>query len=250
MTPSGTPEPPALSIEGVSFRFPRRLALDHVSATVAPGQFAVLLGANGAGKTTLFSLVTGLYAYREGSIRIYGHDVRQTPRQALAKIGVVFQQSTMDLDLSVRRNLLYHAALHGLDGRTARRRAQVELERHGLADRAGERVRALSGGQRRRVELARSVMHEPRLLLLDEPTVGLDIHSRRAILEHVRALCRDAGMGALWATHLTDEVRPEDHLVVLKTGKVQASGTVSQVLEATGTDTVDHAFTALTRDAR
>jgi ABC-2 type transport system ATP-binding protein len=241
-------EPDALSVVDVSFRFPGRLALDGVSLQVPQGQFRVLLGPNGAGKTTLFSLITRLYATRDGSVSILGHDVDGESCAALSSIGTVFQQPTLDLDLSVRQNLGYHAALHGLPPRKARARIERELGRGDLLARADERVRNLSGGQRRRVELSRALLHQPRLLLMDEPTVGLDIHSRQAMIDHVRALCRDDGVAVLWATHLVDEIQDGDHLVVLHRGKVRVAGTVAEVLNRAAVGSVQEAFSVFTRD--
>ncbi|MBV8335586.1 MAG: ATP-binding cassette domain-containing protein, partial [Alphaproteobacteria bacterium] len=165
-------ELPALSIEELGHRFGQRRVLSDVSFAVAPGDFTVLLGLNGAGKTTLFSLATRLYVQREGVIRIFGNDIREHPSECLRQMGVVFQQPTLDLDLTVEQNLLYHASLHGLSHREAAQRGAAEMERVGLADRRRDKVRQLSGGQRRRVEIARCLLHRPRLLLLDEPTVG------------------------------------------------------------------------------
>ncbi len=188
-------EPLALEVESISHAFGPRKALDNVSFALAPSQHRVLLGLNGAGKTTLFSLITRLYDNASGSIRVFGQDVRRQPQLALRQLGVVFQQRTLDLDLSVMQNLIYHGALHGIPPARARRRAEEELERLGLAARAGEKVRTLSGGQIRRVEIARALLHQPRLLLLDEPTVGLDINSRQSIMDHVpgRAFGRALG---------------------------------------------------------
>ncbi len=191
-TARGEAAPAALEVTGLSHSFGARKALDEVAFTIAPGSFTVLLGQNGAGKTTLFNLITRLYSNRSGSIRIFGTDVRRRPSQALAELGVVFQQRTIDLDLSVMQNLLYAAGLQGIARRLAKRRAAAELARFELAERAGDKVRELSGGQLRRVEIARALLHRPKLLLLDEPTVGLDIGSRQAILEHVRRLVRRA----------------------------------------------------------
>jgi len=237
---------PALAAEGVSFSFSGRPVLDDVSLSVPRGRFCVLLGANGAGKTTFFSLATRLYHCPSGTIRILGSDIRDRPLEALASVGVVFQQPTLDLDLSVTQNLMYFAALQGLDRRDARRRVETELERHGLTGRAADKVRDLSGGQRRRVELSRALLHEPRLLLLDEPSVGLDVRSRHGIIQHVRELCRESGVGVLWATHLIDEVDQDDRLVVLHTGKVVFAGDVEEFLRATGTQTVHDGFVFLT----
>ena len=176
--PSEAAATPALSIAGVSHSYGRRQALADVSFSIAPATFTVLLGLNGAGKSTLFSLVTRLFGIQAGGIRIFGHDIRQTPGEALRLMGVVFQPRTLDLDLSVMQNLLYHAALHGISRREARLRGDEVLSRIGLADRAGSKVRDLSGGQMRRLEIARALLHRPRLLLLDEATVGLDVKAR------------------------------------------------------------------------
>jgi len=242
--------PPALEVEGLSHSFGERKALDGVSFAVRPGAFTVLLGQNGAGKTTLFSLVTRLYDNRSGSIRVYGFEVRRRPSEALARIGVVFQQRTLDLDLTVAQNLRYHAALHGIGGREARARIEAELRRIDILDRAGDKVRQLSGGQVRRVEIARALLHRPRLLLLDEPTVGLDIGSRQAILDHVRRLCREERLGLLWATHLIDEVADGDRVIVLHKGRVVADGEVGEVARAAGAAGIREAFATLTGAGR
>jgi ABC-2 type transport system ATP-binding protein len=197
-------------------------ALDGLDLTVPTGMFG-LLGANGAGKTTLVSLVTGLYHARTGDIRVYGHSVRQAPLQALARLGVVFQMPTLDLDLTVAENLAYHGALHDLSRREALERGRQELERLGAADRISETVRSLSGGLRRRVEIARALLHRPSLLVIDEATAGLDVAGRETLLKHIRALCRD-GISVLWATHMLDEVDGQDPLVVLHRGTVRWTG--------------------------
>ena len=237
----------ALAVKGVSHSFGQRKALDDVSFSIAAGDFTVLLGLNGAGKTTLFALVTGLYHSRAGSIAVYGHDLRTGYLKALARIGAVFQQSTLDLDLTVEQNMFYHAALHGMAKSVAAPRITAELERIGLNDRRREKARQLSGGQRRRVELARALIHEPSLLLLDEPTVGLDIESRQFLLDHVRRLCAERGLAVLWATHLIDEADDTSKVVVLHKGKVLAQGAVPDVVAAAGQPTLRGAFDALTQ---
>ena len=204
---------------------------------------------NGAGKSTLFSLITRLYDNVSGEIRILGSDVRRAPTLALQRLGVVFQSRTLDTDLTLVQNLTYHAALHGIGRREALARAQAALATVGLGDRAGDKVRALSGGQARRVEIARSLMHKPSLLLLDEPTVGLDVGSRESVVGIVRALVAREGLGVLWATHLFDEVAPTDTIVVLHKGRVLFSGDVPQLLERTGSPSVRAAFRVLTGTA-
>ena len=209
----------ALEIHDVSHAY-RKPALRGVSFAIEPGDFVLLLGLNGAGKTTLFSLIAGLLNLQQGSIRVLGYPLPGGRSAALTGCGFVFQQSALDLDLTVAQSLGYHAALHGLSRGSARRRIEQELERFGLASRLHDLVRALSGGQRRRVEIARALLHRPRLLLLDEATVGLDVPSRRAILQRVRAQCVQEGATALWATHLMDEVEPGDRTIMLHDGRI------------------------------
>ncbi|MGQ4878128.1 ABC transporter ATP-binding protein [Billgrantia sp. LNSP4103-1] len=239
---------PALAVSRLSFAYGGRAALDDVSLSVAAGEFVVLLGPNGAGKSTLFALVTRLYDRRRGEIRIGGFDVRRQAVQAHARIGVVFQQPTLDLDLSVAQNLAYHGALHGMGLGEARRRAEAQLERVGLAGQRHTRVRRLSGGQRRRVEIARGLMHTPRLLLLDEPTVGLDIASRRELVEHAHRLCAEEGVAVLWATHLIDEVRPGDRVLVLHRGRLLADARAGELATRLGVDTLGEAYDCLVNE--
>jgi ABC-2 type transport system ATP-binding protein len=244
--PADPAEPAALRITGLSFSYSGTPVLEDVGFSIAPGEFAVLLGPNGAGKTTLFSLITRLYDRRVGNIRIADFDVRGQPSQALARLGVVFQQTTLDLDLSVRQNLAYHGALHGLARRVAHQRLEEQLERLGMLGRLRDKVRHLSGGQRRRIEIARALLHRPRLLLLDEPTVGLDIASRRGIVEHVHQLSALDGVAVLWATHLIDEVQESDTVIVMDRGRIRAHGTVAEVTRQADAASLAAAFEALT----
>ena len=237
---------PALSIDGVSHSYGPRRALIDVSFNVRPASFTALLGLNGAGKSTLFSLITRLFGIQTGRVGIFGHDVGRTPGEALRLLGVVFQPRTLDLDLSLTQNLLYHAALHGISRREAATRSAELLTRIGLSDRAGSKVRDLSGGQMRRLEIARALLHRPRLLLLDEATVGLDVKARADILNHVRQLVTEQGIGVLWATHLFDEIGSNDDLVVLHQGRVLAQGKVARVITEAGGSDINTAFMRLT----
>jgi ABC-2 type transport system ATP-binding protein len=243
-------ETAALEVAGLSHAFGERQVLSNVSFGLHRGERMVLLGLNGAGKTTLFSLITRLYDHRGGAIRIFGREIKEHPSEALARIGVVFQQATLDLDLTVAQNLFYHASLHGIARKVAAERIRHEVERVGLSDRLRDKVRELSGGQRRRVEIARALLHRPQLLLLDEATVGLDIASRQFLLDHVRRLCADENLAVLWATHLIDEVEATGKVIVLHRGKVLAQGAVPDVIRTAGAPSMRAAFDTLTRDPR
>ena len=225
---------PALAVEGVSHRFGARTALDAVSFEVPRAAFVALLGPNGAGKTTLFSVVTRLYASQAGKVALLGHDLNREPSQALARLGVVFQARTLDTDLTVRQNLLYHAALHGIPRKAALSRIEVLLSRIGLVERRDDKIRTLSGGQSRRIEIARALIHSPDLLLLDEPTVGLDLESRADIVAIVRALVCEEGLSVLWATHIFDEIEADDRVVVLHRGRIIARGLAGSLSEPAG----------------
>jgi len=237
---------PALLVEHVSHSYGSRPALADVTLRVAPGRFTALLGLNGAGKTTLFSLITRLFDTKQGRISVEGHDIAREPGEALRRLGVVFQARTLDLDLTVMQNLLYHAALHGIGRGEARVRARDVLREVDLLERARDTARRLSGGQMRRVEIARALLHQPHLLVLDEPTVGLDVASKSVILAHVRRLVAERGVAVLWATHLLDEIAPTDDVVVLHRGRVVATGDAASLVTQSGTPDLRAAFSALT----
>jgi ABC-2 type transport system ATP-binding protein len=242
-------ETDALLVKGVSHRYGPVLALDDVSLVVPRGGIVVLLGPNGAGKSTLFALITRLYDNVTGEIRILGHDVRRQPAAALRQLGVVFQSRSLDADLTVLQNLAYHAALHGIGRADGHRRARDALIKVGLADCGNARVRTLSGGQARRVEIARALLHDPACLLLDEATVGLDVASRESVLAIVRGLAKERGVGVLWATHLVDEVASDDRVVLLHKGRVRFAGPVPDLLTLAQVGNLRGAFMRVTGDA-
>src|SRR5579863_8508303 len=221
-------------------------AVDGVSFSAAPGDFIALLGPNGAGKTTLFQLLSGLFVPDSGRIEIMGQDMLRNPVPALAMLGIVFQQPTLDLELTVTGNLLFHAGLHGLPRSVAKPRIAAELARLGLADRAHDKTAQLSGGNRRRVELARALLHDPRVLLMDEPTVGLDPASRSDLLKLILSMRVERSVAVLWATHLCDEVAGADRVIVLHRGKVLADTTPAKLIADTGTSTIEQAFLSMT----
>jgi len=231
-----------LIVEGLSFRYGAKTVLDNISFSVKPGCFCALLGPNGAGKSTLIALLTRLLVSPQGAISIAGHDLRQEPRKALGKLGIVFQQPTLDLSLSVRQNLAYFAALQGLPKSEIPGRIDAALDLLDMRKRADEKAHALNGGHRRRTELARALLHDPQVLLLDEPTVGLDASARNGITEHVHDLTA-SGLCVLWTTHLTDEVRDADDLLVLHQGRILHRGLAG---ESRGDHALQEWFLSLT----
>jgi ABC-2 type transport system ATP-binding protein len=235
-----------LSIRGLSKRYGERTALDALSLEIGAGSFCVLLGPNGAGKSTLFQLVTGLFAADAGEIVVGGHSLKREPSAALRSLGVVFQQASLDLDLSIRRNLLFQADLQGLPRALAEQRIEADCARLGIDADLGRKVRELSGGNRRKVELVRASLHRPPLLLMDEATVGLDPKSRRDLLGALQADVRDQGVSVLWATHWVEEAEQADRVLVLHRGKLLADGTREEVTSALGEPTLEAGFISKT----
>ena len=241
--------PPRLLIDGLTQRYGSRAALQSLSLALAPGCFAALLGPNGAGKSTLFQVLTGLFAADEGDVRVDGHSLRHAAVAALRHIGVVFQSMSLDMDLSVERNLRFHADLHGLPRALATERIQAGCAAAGLSADLGRPVRQLSGGNRRKVELVRALLHRPGLLLMDEPTVGLDPKSRRDLRQALHDDVRQRGSSVLWATHLVEEAEAADRVLVLHQGRLLADGTPAEVSAALGGGSLEDAFIRATAAA-
>jgi ABC-2 type transport system ATP-binding protein len=231
-----------LSVRGLTQRYGSLVALDGLNLDVGQGSFTVLLGPNGAGKSTLFQVLTGLFAADEGEVAVAGCSLRRQPRQALAQLGVVFQQPSLDLDLTVRRNLQFHARLQGLVRADAEARIDALAQRLRLVDELYRPARALSGGTRRKVELARALLHRPAVLLMDEATVGLDPRSRQELLVDLLADVRDHGLTVLWATHLVSEADGADRVLVLHQGRLLADGAPANVATMLGGGTLEAAF--------
>jgi len=238
---------PPLAVRQLSKSFGVRKAVDGISLCVEAGEFVALLGPNGAGKTTLFQMLSGLFTADAGGAAILGIDIAKAPLAALSQLGIVFQQPALDLDLSVTANLQFQADLHGIARAEARRRIAHWLLRFGLTERAQDQARDLSGGNRRKIELARALLTHPRLLLMDEATVGIDPASRAQILSDVKALCSERGLGVLWATHLVDEAETADRIIVLAKGQVKFDGTATELMAAEGHSTLTEAFLRLTQ---
>ncbi|NMM37462.1 MAG: ATP-binding cassette domain-containing protein [Glaciimonas sp.] len=237
----------SLSVRSICKSFGQRKVLDNVSLHVAAGEFLALLGPNGAGKTTLFQILSGLFIADQGSAVICGADIGKTPIPALAQLGIVFQQPALDLDLSVTANLQFQADLHGIARLESKQRIVTCLARFGLLERAQDCARVLSGGNRRKVELARALMTRPKLLLMDEATVGIDPASRMQIIADVKSLCKEQNMAVLWATHLVDEADSADRIIVMAKGRVQFDGVPAQLLASQECTTLTDAFLRLTK---
>jgi ABC-2 type transport system ATP-binding protein len=232
----------------LSFYYGKKAAVDGLDLRITNG-FNVLLGPNGAGKSTLFSMLTGLYQAASGNIKINGYDYKHHKSNIMQSMGVVFQQSTLDLDLSVKQNLTYYAALHGLSSSQALDNISDILAQLQLTKRLDDKVRSLNGGHRRRVEIARALIHQPKVLLLDEATVGLDIDSRKMITEYVGSLSQKLGICVLWATHLIDEISAGDQLIIIDEGKIKAQGISGELCKEHNVADVYQLYRSLTANA-
>jgi len=239
-----------IQLQALTKRYGSLTALDALTARIGPRSFCALLGPNGAGKSTLFQLLTGLFVPDDGDALIAGHSIRRAPVAALAALGVVFQQGALDLDLSVERNLRFHAALHGLPRKLADERITQGCAMLGLDGDRARAVRELSGGNRRKVELVRALLHRPAVLLMDEASVGLDPASRRDLLAALRADVAERGTTVLWATHLVEEAHDADRVLVLHRGRLLADGTPDDVRTALGGATLEAGFIERTQPGR
>jgi len=229
--------PPLVSVEGLSRTYGERLALDRVSFDVAAGELFALLGPNGGGKTTLFKVLSTLIPPSEGTFRVDGLSPSAGLRDVRRRLGVVFQSPSLDRKLTVLENLLVHGAVLGLGGRALGARAAALLERMDVADRAGDLVEALSGGLARRVEIAKALLHEPKVLLLDEPSTGLDPLARRSLRALLAELAR-GGTTVLLTTHLFDEAEAAARIGILDRGRLVALGSPADLTREIGGDVV------------
>ncbi len=237
---------PAIAISGLTKSYGRVTALQDVSFTVQSGAVTALLGLNGAGKTTLFQILTGLFVADTGQVVVRGHDIARSPTAALARMGIVFQQTVLDLDLTVAQNMAFYAGLHGLRGAAAAAAARDALGTVGCIDLGPRVVRQLSGGTRRKIEIARALLTRPDVLLLDEPSGGLDAGSRSELVKTVFGLAAERDTAVLWATHLVQEVEPARTVVILHRGRVAAVGSPRSLIAQAGTTSLEAAFLALT----
>ena len=227
---------PVVTIEGLTHRYGDRIALTDVSFAVQRGEIFGLLGPNGGGKTTLFRILSTLMAPSTGNVRVFGCDVVAQRNEVRRKIGVVFQAPSLDKKLTVVENLRHHGHIFGLRGEPLRQRIEELLQRFGIADRANELTEKLSGGLRRRVEIARGLLHRPELLLLDEPSTGLDPRVRREVGDYLAELRDREGVTVLVTTHIMEEAERCDRLALLDCGQLVALDKPATLKDRVGGD--------------
>ena len=235
-----------LEINNIDFSYGKKRVLNNISFCIKEGTFSVLLGLNGAGKSTIFSLITRLQNLVVGEISINNYSIKDYSN-ALKDIGIIFQEPTLDLDLTVKQNLYYYGSLKGLDFKETIKTIQDEIKKLELENHLDTQVRNINGGHRRRVEILRALINKPKLLLLDEPTVGLDLKSRFDILAYVRELVKTKNISVLWITHLFDEVEENDDITIIKTGEIVDSGIVKEIVNKHKQENLVETFNYLVR---
>jgi len=229
---------PVLAVEHLTHRYGERVALEDVTLQVRSGEIFALLGPNGGGKTTLFRILATLMRPTSGRVRMFGEDIGEHPERVRWHLGIVFQSPSVDAKLTVRENLRHQGHLYGLWGKTLRWRIEDVLERFDLRDRADEPVERLSGGLRRRVEIAKALLHEPSLLLLDEPTAGLDVRARLDLWAYLRALRERRPLTLIFTTHYLDEGEQCDRVAILDRGRLVALDAPGALMAELGGDVI------------
>jgi len=235
-----------LEIKNVSYKYDKDLVLKNINLNIKQASFLVLLGLNGAGKSTLFALITRLLKLQEGEIFINSFSISNY-KKALENIGIVFQEPTLDLDLTVKQNLIFYGSLKGISFKETMDSIKDELKTLELEEKLNVKVRSLNGGHRRRVEILRALINNPKLLLLDEATSGLDIKSRYSIISYVKDIVKKRGISVLWITHLFDEIDEEDDVAIIKKGQIVASGIVKDVIKENDKTSLTEVFEYLTK---
>lgn len=228
----------AVRVEGLSHRYGERRALDELTLEIETGEVFVFLGPNGGGKTTLFRVLSTLIPPQTGRVEVLGCELPAEAGRVRGEIGVAFQAPSLDKKLTVAENLRYQAALYGLSGAEARRRSDEMLGQLGVADRAKDLVETLSGGLRRRVELAKTMIHRPQLLLLDEPSTGLDPGARSDLWQYLRRLRGELGVTVALTTHLLEEAERADRIAILNEGKLVALDAPDALKASVGGDSI------------
>ena len=239
VTDSRTPAvAPVIQLQDLGHQYGDRTALAGVSFDVRPAEIFGLLGPNGSGKTTTFRILSTLMVPSGGRALIMGHDVAREPGRVRSLIGVVFQEQSIDIKLSAEENLMLIGHVYGLRGPALKARVAEMLGRVGLADRAKEKAETFSGGMKRRLELAKGLLHHPSLLLLDEPTTGLDPGARRDLWQYLQILRDEEHVSVLVTTHLMEEAERCDRLAIYAEGNVVALGTPSELKSEIGGDVI------------
>jgi ABC-2 type transport system ATP-binding protein len=228
----------AIEVAGLRHVYGDRLALDDITFTVPRREIFGLLGPNGGGKTTLFKILSTLLTPTAGTARVLGADIRTEAAAVRRRLGVVFQHPSVDGKLSVAENLWCHGYLYGVHGEALRQRSEIVLQRLGLNERARERVETLSGGMQRRVELAKALLHRPPLLLLDEPSTGLDPGARRDFMHYLNQLRDHDGVTVVLTTHYMEEAERCDHIAILHQGRLIRAGAPAALKGEVGGDVV------------
>jgi len=220
-----------LEVKNINKSYSNLKALDNVSFSIDEGQYVAIIGPNGSGKSTLLQILTGLFLPDSGEVNILNLGLKKNLTFILSKMGVVFQQPTMDGELSIYANLKFHSQLHGMSNILANNRIKELVEKFGLKEHLNKQAKNLSGGLKRRLEIARSILHNPKILILDEATSGLDPESRKNILTYITDLNKNEKLTIISITHLKDETKDVDKVIMLKNGKLVFDDTKKSFLE-------------------
>ncbi len=233
-------------MHGLNKAYNGKKVLDNIHLSFYPDAKIGILGPNGAGKSTLFQICSGLFSPDGGTVRLFGMDYKDQASEILKRLGVVFQSRSLDLDMSVRANLKFHGNLFGLSGKLLNERIDAAAAFFAVTELIDKPVRTLSGGNQRRIEIVRATLNMPSLLLMDEPSVGLDPTTRKLLGQHIRGLRETHQTSILWATHLVEEVEQADRIALIVAGRIIRIGTPAEIIAAAGTETLGDAYIALT----
>jgi len=238
---------PVITIDHVTKRFGDVVAVDNVSFEVKKGELFALLGPNGAGKSTTIKMLTTILKPSEGKLTLAGHDVTKEQDQARKSFGIVFQDPSVDTEMTAYENMELHAALYGVSGRDTKSRVKTLLELVELWDRKDTLVKNFSGGMKRRLEIARGLLHHPHVLFLDEPTLGLDTQTRNLLWDYVQKMSQSEGMTVFFTTHYLEEAEAAaDRIGIIDHGKLVALGTTRELMKLTATTSLEEAYLELT----
>ena len=241
-----TDDVPVLDIKDLKKSYGKTQALKGVTLSINRAEVVGLLGPNGAGKSTLFQIAAGLFAPDGGSVTLFGLDYRRNAAEILKRLGVVFQARAIDLDMTVQANLAFHSALFGLAGEARKKRIEEVAELLEITELLKKPVRNLSGGNQRRVEVARALLNGPDLLLMDEPSTGLDPVTREMLVRHMQTVRKEHGTSILWATHLVEELEHADRIVLMVAGQIIDTGSPAELMRSTNAKSLTEAYFVLT----